>query len=308
MGKDHPLRLIPTLTEGFNHPQPLGSLLAPLPLGCLDLQLQIFSELIEVDRSLDQFAHRPCAHIGTKDTRGRVTQLAILVLSQDARHFQPIQLVELLLLLAHQPIELTLQPLLELLLLLRSLVLFPFALGTRKQFSIGHITGSPRLERLKLMIDLLLQLIEKPLTDQLTLFQDRRPTEGDILIRLLTHHLFEALAQSLSLIRNLLTQLPEVIFDALLRTDLRTLHATQIACQQGAQFNALLLSLALHLLTLLCILNLDLLARKLAHIILHLHDDVGGEVEHPLQITRANIEHQTQARWGTLHKPDMAHW
>jgi hypothetical protein len=305
--QNHPFRPIPALTEGLNHPQALGRLLAALTLSRLDFELQFLGKPIEVNMAFDQFTHGTGTHIGPESPGSQVTQRAILRLGEDSACHQTIKLIELLLLAMQQAVQFTLQTLLEFLLFLGGLVLLTFTLGIGQQLGIGHIALAARLERIEILLNQLIERIERPRVDRLAFLHQRMLAEHHIFVRSRAGQLLQTLAQAIRLGTDLIAQPVIVLLDPALRADLRTLHPTQILGQLGTQLDPTLLGLLLNILTPLGIILLEPLTGHLEHIIPHFDDYIRREVEHSFEVTRADIEKQAQTRRRPLHEPDVAH-
>ena len=118
-------------------------------------------QLVQVDGADDQVADRAGAHIGLEDARRQLAQAAILGLGQDAAHLEAVDLLELVLFLAHQRIKLALQALLKPLALLRDLVLLALALGVGQQLGVAHVALAALLDRLQLLVEQLVELVDR---------------------------------------------------------------------------------------------------------------------------------------------------
>ncbi len=246
--QDHPLRAVAALAEVLDHAQPLGGLLAPLALSGLDLALQILGQLVQVDRADDQVADRAGAHIGLEDPRRQLAQR------------EAVDMLELLFLLAHQRVQLALQALLEPLALLDDLVLLALTLGVGQQFGVAHVALAALFERLELLVEQLLELLDHLLGDRLLLFDQRDAVEDDILHSHLAGPLLQVGAQQLGLARQRLALGLVVLADSPLGRDLGRLHAAQLLGQLRRDLDALALGLLLDSLALLAILVLHLRA------------------------------------------------
>ena len=257
-------------------------------------------------RANNQVADRAGAHIGLEHARRQLAQAAILGLGQDAAHLEAIDLLKLVLLLAHQRIKLALQALLKPLALLDNLVLLALALGIGQQLGRRHIALAVLLHRLQLLVEQLIQLVDHLLGDQLAFFDQNHAVERDIFRRRLAGLFLQVGAQRLALGGQRLALGLVILLDPPLGRDLGRLHAAQILRQRGCDLDPLALGLALDALALDIEVGLHLLAQRRPAVLVHRGDDVGCKVQHALHVARRNIQQQSQAAGRALHEPDMA--
>ena len=303
---DHPGRLVAGLAEGLDHAEALGGLLATLPADSLDFVAHLGRQVVKTDLGHD-FQHRLGAHARLEYAWEGVRNFTIGLLGEELVKLDQFELVDALLGLLAHVLDLAVGAALDLLALLDGHVGALVAGGTHHVGGVLALAAQVVLEVGQVKLGDTLEARDVVLVDLLACGHDRLvgARQVDVGGGSLAHLLLELALDGASLGADFLLGKLETAVELGLALDSAGLDLFDLVGEALLQLGDALLGALDYFADALFALGLYQLDLALALAFVDFGHDVGGEVEHALQVARRDVEKETQAGGSTFYVPYM---